>query len=762
MEPQPASPPQTERQPRWRALWQNKTFPLVAGVTLGVIVLLMLRLPATEFIELKLYDLKFLYRGARSPSPDIALVAVDEESVKKLGRWPWSREVMAQLIGRIKEAGARVIGLDIIFAERQETAALTALQRLRQDLDRKKAGTSQVLALIDQEKMRADVDRHLARVIGQGSPTVLGFFFVKVGGRVLAPRIGEALGPKAIKASTFNLVRWLDQQPGGRLPIMGAEGVEVNLPEITEAAAGGGFFNMVPDPDGTVRWVPLALAYGPDIFAPMTLVSLQHYRDKPPLGITLSRLGVREVRLGRDEIPVDRFGRMFINFLGPPGAFSSYSAARVMDGSLPPEALKDKLVLLGATAVGIYDLRVTPFSGNCPGLEIQATVVDNIIRKDFIYTPANTFLATLSIVLAIGLIFGFLLPRLSAVGAIAITLLIAQIYLIINYLVFRDYGLHLEVFYPLLEVAGVYTGITLQRFLAEERERVRIKKAFQSYVAPEVVNQIIRHPEKLRLGGERRELSILFSDIRGFTTLSETMDPEALVEVLHEFLDPMSEIIVKHGGTLDKYIGDAIMALFGAPLELPDHSRRACRTALEMVQKLRALDRDWLERGRPSLKVGIGINSGPVAVGNMGSSRLFDYTAIGDNVNLASRLEGLNKFYGTEILASAATIKQLGNGFVFREVDLVRVKGKKQPIAIYELLAEDPPEADLARFLSLYGEGLRCFRERGWGEAQEAFEAAYALNPQDALCSHYLQCLEKFSQKPPGPDWDGVTTMVEK
>jgi adenylate cyclase len=193
------------------------------------------------------------------------------------------------------------------------------------------------------------------------------------------------------------------------------------------------------------------------------------------------------------------------------------------------------------------------------------------------------------------------------------------------------------------------------------------------------VNQIIKHPENLRLGGERRELSILFSDIRGFTSLSETMDPEALVEVLHEFLDPMSEIIVKHGGTIDKYIGDAIMALFGAPLDQPDHSPRACRTALEMVQSLKALDQEWLERGKPSLRVGIGINSGPVSVGNMGSSRLFDYTAIGDNVNLASRLEGLNKYYGTEILVSAATAQHLENNFYFREVDLVRVKGKNIP-----------------------------------------------------------------------------------
>jgi adenylate cyclase len=761
MEPQQPLPQNSVWLARFQALFHNHLFLIVTGVTLGVIFLLLLRLPVTEFMELKLYDLKFLYRGARPPAPQIALVAVDDDSVKKVGRWPWSREVIAQLIGRIKEAEAKVIGLDIVFAERQETAAMAALHNLRRGLALEKYCAPQVMALLAQEEKRADVDRRLAQVIGQGAPTILGFFFVGVGGQTVAPRIGQALGPRAISASTYNMVRWLDRQTQ-RQPIMGAEGVEVNLPEITEKAAGGGYFNMVPDPDGTVRWLPMAVAYGPDIFAPLTLVTLQHYRQKVPLGITLSRFGVEEVRLGPEKIPVDRYGRMFINYLGPPGTFPTYSAAQVLDGSLPKEALKDKVILVGATAVGIFDLRVTPFSGICPGLEIQATVLDNILRQDFIHAPANPFLTTMGIILALGLIFGLLLPRLSPVGAIAISLLVAQSYIALNYLAFRYFGLQLEVFYPLLEVAGVYTGITLQRFLAEERERVRIKKAFQSFVAPEVVNQIIRHPEKLRLGGERRELSILFSDIRGFTTLSETLEPEAIVEVLHGYLNPMSEIVVKHGGTLDKYIGDAIMALFGAPLEQPDHSRRACRTALEMVQKLRELDREWVEQGRPALKVGIGINSGLVSVGNMGSNRLFDYTAIGDNVNLASRLEGLNKFYGTEILVAAATVQHLDNGFIFREVDLVRVKGKKHPIAIYEVLEEGAPEPKLARFLELYHGGLACLREARWGEGIEAFQAANNLNPHDALCAHYLQLIQKYAENPPGPDWDGVTTMLEK
>jgi adenylate cyclase len=746
---------------RGQALFQNSVFLIVAGVTLGVILLVLLRLPVTEFIELKLYDLKFLYRGVKPPAPEIVLVAVDDASVKQVGRWPWSREVMARLISRIKESQARVVGLDIIFAERQETAATAALQNLRRGLVRENAAFPPVLSLLAQEEKRADVDRQLAQVIGQGTPTILGFFFVGVTGTALTPRIGQTLGPKAIRASTYNMVRWLDQDTK-RLPVVGAEGVEVNLPEITEHAAGGGFFNMVPDPDGTVRWLPMAMAYGPDIFAPLTLVTLQHYRGKPPLGITLSRFGVEGVRLGRETIPVDRFGRMFINYLGPPGIFPSYSAAQVLDGKVPKEALKDKIVLVGATAVGIFDLRVTPFSGLCPGLEIQATVLDNILRRDFIRTPAQPTLATLGIVLAIALIFGLMLPRMSAVGAIAITLLLVQAYVAFNYLIFRFWGLQLEVFYPLLQVAGVYTGITLQRFLAEERERVRIKKAFQSFVAPEVVNQIIRHPEKLRLGGERREISILFSDIRGFTSLSEVLAPEAVVEVLHDYLDPMSELVVKHGGTLDKYIGDAIMALYGAPLDLADHSRRACLTALEMVKTLRELDRGWVERGRPSLHIGIGINSGVVSVGNMGSNRLFDYTAIGDNVNLASRLEGLNKYYGTEILVAGATVERIDSGLYFREVDLVKVKGKRQPITIYEVMGEGVPAGQAARFLEVYHEALAHLRGRRWEEALEAFQEALHLNPQDGLCKHYLQLTEKYAEDPPGPEWDGITIMSDK
>jgi adenylate cyclase len=367
----------------------------------------------------------------------------------------------------------------------------------------------------------------------------------------------------------------------------------------------------------------------------------------------------------------------------------------------------------------------------------------------------------LATVVALGVILGLALTRLSAAWGLVVMIYLSLGYIGANYYIFKQ-GWQLELFYPLAEIGGVYTSVTVLRFLAEEKERLRLKKAFQSYVAPTVVEEIIRHPERLRLGGERRELSILFCDVRGFTSLSETLEPEALVEVLHDFLNPMSEIIVKHEGTIDKYIGDAIMALFGAPLAFEDHAARACRTALEMTATLTRLDREWEALGRPPLRVGVGLNTGVAAVGNMGSDRLFDYTAIGDNVNQASRLEGLNKYYDTSILISAHTAQALKGAFILQEVDLVQVKGKKQPLAIYELLGEGTPDPNLARFLETYHEGLELFRKRAWPESAQAFAAAALLHPKNGHVLRYMKLVEKFQADPPGPEWQGVTVMETK
>ncbi|MHB9074163.1 MAG: CHASE2 domain-containing protein [Desulfobaccales bacterium] len=732
----------------------------ITGVTLLMACLLIWRPTFTEFLELKLYDLKFRFRGARAPGKDVVIVAIDDDSVKAVGRWPWSRENMARLLTSLKTAGPRVIALDIVFAEKEETVAYQAIRNLCDEIARRGA-SPEVLRLLEAEKSKADVDRLLAKVLSQGPPTILGFFFESVGGKVGGVQPEQLMGASFLKASTYNVVRLLDTQPS-QVPLVSATGIERNLPGITEAAAGDGYFNMIPDPDGAVRWFPMSILYGGEFFAPLTLVTLSHYQDKAPMAITLSHWGVEGIRLGRRQVPVDRYGRLLINFLGPGGLIPTYSATAVMNGSLPAGALKDKIVLVGATAVGIYDLRVTPFSGTFPGVEIQATAMDNLLNGDFISTPPLALAFMLLILVALAILLGLVLPRLSAVLSFIFTLIVLVSYVGLNYYLFSRHGLQLELFYPQALIVLVYLGVTFHRFLAEEEERKRIRKAFESYVAPTVVQEMLKHPEQLRLGGERREITILFTDIRGFTTMSEKLDPQALVSLLHDFLNPMSNIIINQGGTIDKYMGDAIMALFGAPLAQPDHPHLACRAALEMVSSLTALNQEWAAQGRPPLRVGIGINTGPMAVGNMGSDRLFDYTAIGDNVNLGSRLEGLNKYYGTSILISQTTAAAVGDAFILRDVDQVRVKGKAQAARIYELLGAGAPDPDLARYLELYHRALALYRQGQFAQSQTAFEQVLEVRPSDAACQRYLALTQKHLENPPGPGWEAVTVMDGK
>jgi adenylate cyclase len=747
--------------PRSRSASYRTIWLLVTIVTLAVTFLSVFRPQLTEFIELKLQDVKFRYRGPIPASQDLAIVAIDDDSLQCLGRWPWSREVFSQLMQRLKEAQPKVIGLDIIFAEKSDATIGASVARLCQKLTQRGLGSPGVLACLQEEQKTVDLDRRLAEVIGQGSPTILGFYFKKVGSTVLSTQPPKDLDPIVIQVSSYNIVRRLGQKTG-QMPMIGAQGVEVNLPLIATEAAGGGYFNMIPDTDGAVRWYPLAVAYGPHVFAPMSLVTLQHYLDNKPLGIAISHLGVEEVRLGRDLIPVDRLGRLSINYLGPPGSFPTYSAKAVMAGEVPPGALKDKIVLVGATAVGVYDMRVTPFSGIFPGIEIQATIIDNILGRQFLRQLPYSPLPALILIVTLGLILGLILPRVSAIWVFLIGLLLLGGYAGANYALFRYAGIQMDLFYPLLEIALVTGGINLQSFLAEERARASLKKAFQSCVAPSVVEEIIKHPDRLRLGGERRVLTIFFCDIRDFTGISESLPPEDLAAVLHDFLNPMSKIVVKHGGTIDKFMGDAIMALYGAPIHYPDHARHACDTAVEMIETLNRLDQEWVGLGRPSLKVGIGINSGPVAVGNMGSDTLFDYTAIGDNVNLAARLEGLNKYYGTQIIISSFTAEALNGEFVLRELDLVRVKGKKRPVAIYELMGKAPASPDLEKFLQLYHQGLQCLRERRWDDSIDVLSRASRLQPQDHHCARYLLLAQQFQVEPPGPDWQGLSVMRDK
>jgi len=740
--------------------------PTYLKVTLFIVLVHLLLLAVhPRFIhnlEMKFYDLMFQWRGPIPVGSEVVIVAIDDASVKAIGRWPWSRREIVRLMTVLESAGARVIGFDIIFAEKEEGQNLLWLSRLERDLGRFTRQVPELRDWLQRQRQQHDPDAELAAILRRHGNVVLGYYFQ---GLESVSRGVESfdleISREIIKSSTYDLVRWTSAhcEP---CPLITARGVETNLPQLTEAAADTGFFNAMPDPDGAIRSIPLVIGYQNDLYAPLALSILQQYYQEAPLQITLGEQGIVKLALGRTRLPVDDYGRLRINFRGPARTFPYYSFVDVVEGRVTPETFRDKIVLVGASAVGIYDIRVTPFTAIFPGVEVHANVMDNILRGDFLWAPMGLVNPTAAVIIVFALLMCWIQPRVRAwYGLILLILMISTTFLV-NYYLFCRHQIYLQMLYLFSCLSVVYVAVAFLRFMAEERERKRIRAAFQNYVAPDVVNIMLQHPEKLKLGGEKREMTVLFSDIRGFTTLSEQMEPETLVNLLHSYLNPMTEVVFRHNGTMDKYIGDAIMAIYGAPLPLPHHAQCACETALDMLATLTELWEEWRSQGLPELRIGIGINSGAMTVGNMGSQRLFDYTVIGDNVNLASRLEGLNKYYGTNILISAATQQLLPETFILREVDRVRVKGKKAPVSIFELRGQGQPQGQEAELLELFQTGLTAFRQRQWERAAASFQQCLALNPEDGPAKLLLSRTQTFALEPPPPDWDGTTTLTQK
>jgi len=433
-----------------------------------------------------------------------------------------------------------------------------------------------------------------------------------------------------------------------------------------------------------------------------------------------------------------------------------------MKGRIPAETFRNKIVLVGATAIGIYDLRVTPFGATYPGVEIHATVIDNILHSNFLLHSSFTRFIDLCAIIIFGLLMGLIIPRLRAVTGIIFAIILLIVFVAFNMFIFSGYNVWLNLIYPALTMLVIYLGITVYRYITEEREKKKIRGAFQYYLTASVINEMLKDPSKLKLGGDKKDLSVLFSDIRGFTTISEKLSPEELVHLLNEYLTAMTDIVFKYDGTLDKYMGDAIMAVFGAPLDQPDHAKRACLTALDMMAELHRLQKKWQEEGKPPLNIGIGINSGDMVVGNMGSQMRFDYTVMGDMVNLGSRLEGINKEYGSNIIFSEFTYNVVKDAMCCRELDWVRVKGKKLPVKIYELLGEKKDEGRWKEFISKFEEGLALYRAAKWDEAIAAFREAMKIKPEDAASQLYIERCKNLQENPPPEPWDGVFTMTRK
>jgi adenylate cyclase len=635
-------------------------------------------------VEDKLYDLHFVLRGPQYPGNSVAIVAIDEKSLAAFGRWPWPRSVLARVVRSLADNGAKVIALDLILSEPEVSEELRVVNRMSERLGALGVTPSSPMGQavrreLDGFAQAADSDGQLAAALRESQRAVLAIVFdIKPG---IPSSVPEPSGTPYKSAMT----RFRQYNERGHYPAPQAERAGPPIPPFEQAALALGHVTMVPDEDGTTRWEALFFEYRGSYYPSLGIQAARLALGVEPTGFVLD-FG-RVVTIGPIEIPVDPRNRMLIDWLGPPATIPTISVADLLAGRVAPASIRDRIVFVGANAAGIYDLRVTPTSPIMPGVEKHATVAANILAGQFLQRPDWVELLEAAGILLWPLLLTWTLPRFRPVASLGIVMVLWAAYYGGVHLAFLK-GLWLPLVYPSLAMALAFMGITIYRVLTEERQRLWTKRAFQQFVSPEVVDQLVDNPAALQFGGEVRNLTVMFLDIRDFTGYSERHTPQEVVQMLREFLTRMAEQVLAQKGTLDKFIGDAIMAIFGAPVPLPDHAERACRAALAMVRETEALQAKWAAEGREPFRIGIGINTGEMMVGNLGSEQLFDYTVAGDGVNVGVRLETLNKEYQTTrpIIISEATYLAAKDVLEVRRLGEAMVKGKTVPVVAYELL----------------------------------------------------------------------------
>ena len=739
---------------------------LTLAVLLPVVLLFLSGAPILDLIELKAYDLRFLSRGPRPPSPAVVMAAIDEKSLDAEGRWPWPRSKIAALVDTLSRHGARVIGFDIAFSEPDENSQVALIDQLARRVDALAIRDRRLAAFISESRRHADNDRALANAIkSSSSAVVLGYFFhmseATLEYRLEPSEIDRRL--KRLAASKYPLIAY--QAPDtGALPFIRAYAPESNLDVFSDVAASSGYFSLRSDPDGVLRWMPLVIQAGEDLFPPLSVLCAWHYLGRPRLTVKVGRHGVDGIQMGDRFIPTDEGGQLLINYLGPPKTFPQVSVTDILRGKVPRGAFEDRIVLVGATALGTYDLRNTPFSPLYPGIEVHASVIDSILTQSFMARPEWSKLFDLLAIVTLSALVGTALPWLSPLRGLGFATGLFVLYIFAARWLFVNAHVWLNVVYPLLSLATTYTALTAYYYVTEQRQRKKVKETFRQYVAPLVVEEMLKEPRRLKLGGEEKILTVLFSDLEGFTTYSERYSPQEMAEMLGEYYNRVTEQIFLYQGTLKEYVGDELMVIFGAPLEAPDHAERACTAALAMREQRLALASEWANAGRPRLRARTGINSGPMLVGNLGSKYRFAYGVLGDQVNLGSRLEGLNKVYGTEILVGENTARMVEGAFLLREVDKVRVIGRTQAVRIYELLAKlgTPLSLEQDKALRSYAAALEAYRQKVWREALALFGQAVALWPGDSPARTMAERCVIYQQTPPPEGWDGVFEQAFK
>ncbi len=697
----------------------------------------------------------------REKSDQIVIIDIDEESLKKMGQFPWPRNVMAQMVDELAEMGASSIAFDVVFAEKDRTSPESVVHHFREVNNFEEIKNS-LLALPAHDQLFAESIRDAGNV-------VTGFTRAKPGETLRAPY--QNVKP------TFLLK---DKTPFEEYSFA-APGVATNLPEFSQAAAGNGSFMATPDIDGLIREVSLLVKFPPEnteeynstLYPMLGIEALRVHVDPKARFLVKQRKNKKIfdtdylISLSEYEIPVERNSKLWVYYRHI--SDDEYIPAwKLYDESARKEVrdkIQDKIVFVGTSAEGLRDIRSTPLDIFVPGVEVHVNVVEQILQGKFLQRPDLIVGVEALIIAGAGLLIILLAPFVSVIwlGFFALLMMGGMFFGSWNF--YTQMGLLLDPVYPSISLSALFLVSSLLSYLRIESERKQVREAFGLYISPDFMEELENNPDKLKLGGEVRDLTVMFTDIRSFTTISESLSPEELIQLMNDFLTPMSDLVMENRGTIDKYMGDAMMAFWNAPLEDSHHARNACLSALRMNEALvpinEAIKKKAQETGQNAvlLNAGIGINTGPCSVGNMGSRQRFAYSALGDAVNLASRLEGQTKAYGVQVLVGEETVKA-AKDLAFLELDLIKVKGKEQPARIYTLLgneiyAKDP---SYLKWKTAHEGMLAAYRAGDFDCAAQDLKEAREL-AGDMLQGYYdlfSGRIGDYLKTPPPDDWDGV------
>ncbi|MFH2091938.1 MAG: adenylate/guanylate cyclase domain-containing protein [Pseudomonadota bacterium] len=736
----------------YRVLERTHGFLLLGGfcITLLVAATYVYKPSYLNLLELKLYDTIFQQTCSSAQTHSVAIVDIDDQSLKEFGQWPWPRYRVALLLQKINLAGALAVGMDILFAEPDGTSPLVMKHALKRDLHIDIQFSDMPDALLDNDKL-------LANVLKQG-PYVLGSsgIFSNKPSRILANALPEFKAMQIKEAGAHPADHYLFQ----------AQDLISPLPVLLDGSKQAGFMNTITDRDGVLRRTPLLLSWQQKIYPQLSIATLLTAFDGqlPDPIIKVAKSGIESIKIGDAVIPLEANSAMLINYRGPSRTFPYISAGDILNDRTNPKELKGKIIFLGTSAAGLKDIRVSPLDQVYPGVEVHATIVDNILSKDFIHRPDWAPGLELSLILLWGLITTILIGWASAFLTIPITLLLAAAAWLGGMWSLEHLNIWISPFFPLIVLALNFSALNMQKFWSSEKKKKFFKSAFSKYVSKAVVNQLAENPDKLSLEGEDKEVSILFSDIRGFTSISEQLTPTQITLLLHDYFTPITKIIINNFGTHDKFIGDAVMSFWNAPVDVKNHEHFAIKAALEMIDALIDLNKTFQEKFGIQIAVGIGLHSGHCRVGNMGSDDIFDYTIIGDNVNLTSRLESLTKFYGVQIIISDSMLKGLTPDLLVQELDQVKVKGKGKPVRIYTVYSNAHGQMDESRpkEIKWYQDSLKLYKDQQFEQAHKQFTSLAAAYPDQKLYAIYQERCALFMKTPPGERWDGVFTHTSK